>query len=104
MKKRLSGSDVLLCSTLFLSGVWFLGLYLNSFGGWLDSLGSQLCRFSLVPGSLVIALGVLVGITNPFRSSGPFLRRMAIYIGLITLMDLLYRGWFGGRWYWLLSS
>jgi hypothetical protein len=103
-KEKLSASDVLLCITLFLSGIWFLGVFLNSFGGWLDSLGASLCRFSLGAGFLGIVFGVFMGMSNSSRSSGPWLRRMAIYGGLIALIDILYRGWFGGRWVWMLSS
>ena len=84
--------------------VFFLGVYLNEFGGWVDTLGSKLCEATYALGSVLIPVAVLYAFIRRFRMKvrewdlyGPGL---AIILYIVMYMIVWQLPWRWPEWPW----
>lgn len=73
-------------------GTWIAGAALNGFGGALDELGAALCVFAMAVGLPVILLALVCLPTSLAQYIRPRWRRVVFYLGILTLADMLFRG------------
>lgn len=84
--------------------VFFLGVYLDSYGGWIDTLGSKLCGATYALGIALIPVAILYAFVRRFQMKvrewdlyGPGL---AIILYLVMYMIVWQLPWRWPEWPW----